>query len=253
MTSIGRPEAANRLTPDFMRKTALVAGILYLLTFISSIPAVFLLGPVLTDPNFVIGGSGAEPVRFGALLDIVNCLAAIGTAVALYAVMRRQNQGFAIGFVASRIFEAAVLMIGTVSHPVDRHVAATGCKRSRSIPARDHPAHARRRPRLVLRPGNRRPRAQRRPARLAHAPFRPGRSLIPVVGLIGAPLFASWIVGYILGITDGGSAWHAIGGRTDLRLGARDRSVHDVQGLPQGRTADGRGWPRLTDDGPTVL
>jgi hypothetical protein len=33
---------------------------------------------------------------------------------------------------------------------------------------------------------------------------------IPVLGLIGAPLFTSWIVGYIFGITDGASAWHAI-------------------------------------------
>ena len=46
---------------DSMRKTALVAGILYLLTFISSIPAVFLQGPVLNDPNFIIGSVSAEP------------------------------------------------------------------------------------------------------------------------------------------------------------------------------------------------
>ena len=51
-----------------MRKTALVAGVLYLLTFVSSIPAVFLLGPVLTDPNFIIGGIGAEQVRLAPSL-----------------------------------------------------------------------------------------------------------------------------------------------------------------------------------------
>jgi hypothetical protein len=34
---------------------------------------------------------------------------------------------------------------------------------------------------------------------------------IPIVGLIGAPLFTSWIIGYILGITDAGSPWHVIG------------------------------------------
>ena len=76
-----------------MRKTALVAGVLYLLTFISSIPAVFLQSPVLNDPNFIIGGAGADTqVRLGALFDIVNSLTAIGTAVALYAVIKRQNQ-----------------------------------------------------------------------------------------------------------------------------------------------------------------
>ena len=64
---------------------------------------------------------------------------------------------------------------------------------------------------------------------------------IPVLGLIGAPLFAAWVVGYILGITDGGSAWHAIAVAPDLLLGAVDRPVDDLQGLPQGRTADDRG------------
>ena len=100
---------------DSMRKTALVAGVLYLLTFISSIPAVFLQSPVLNDPNFIISSVGTEQVRFGALLDIVNSLTAIGTAVALYAVIKRQNQGFAIGFVSSRLFEGTVLMIGVIS------------------------------------------------------------------------------------------------------------------------------------------
>ncbi len=101
---------------DSMRKTALVAGVLYLLTFISSIPAVFLQGPVLNDPNFIIGSVGPNTqVRLGALFDIVNSLTAIGTAVALYAVIKRQNQGFAIGFVSSRLFEGTVLMIGVIS------------------------------------------------------------------------------------------------------------------------------------------
>ena len=64
-----------------MRKTALVAGVLYLLTFLSSIPAVFLQSSVLNDPSFIISSVSAEPVRIGALFDIVNSLTAFGTAV----------------------------------------------------------------------------------------------------------------------------------------------------------------------------
>ena len=105
MTSNERPPDSGRLTLSSMRRTALVAGVLYLITFASSIPAVFLLGPVLTDPNFIIGGVGGDQVRLGALFDIVNCLTAIGTAVALYSVVRRQHEGAAIGFVGSRLFE----------------------------------------------------------------------------------------------------------------------------------------------------
>ena len=64
MTSNERPPDSGRLTLSSMRRTALVAGVLYLITFVSSIPAVFLLGPVLTDPNFIIGG--AAPTRYAS-------------------------------------------------------------------------------------------------------------------------------------------------------------------------------------------
>ncbi len=113
MADARAPRAKARL--DTFRKTALVAGILYLVTFASSIPAVFLQDPVLTSPDYILGGGADGQVRLGALLDIVNCLAAIGTAVALYSVVRRQHEGFAIGFVASRVFEAAILFIGIVN------------------------------------------------------------------------------------------------------------------------------------------
>jgi len=210
MTSHARTSESNRQTLAFMRRTALVAGVLYLITFASSIPAVFLLGPVLNDPTFIIGGVGAGSVRLGALFDIVNCLAAIGTAVALYAVMRRQHQGFAIGFVASRLFEAAVLMIGTVSIlsiVTLQQPGASGAEASilvtiqrAFVSVRDWS--------FALGTGV--------PALNAFLlgwlmyQSRLVPRAIPVLGLIGAPLFTSWIVGYILGVTDGGSAWHAI-------------------------------------------
>ncbi|MEA2651424.1 MAG: hypothetical protein QOI85_1145, partial [Chloroflexota bacterium] len=88
MTRNERASTDTRPSMSAMRKTALVAGVLYLLTFISSIPAVFLQGPVLNDPNFIIGSADLNTqVRLGALFDIVNSLTAIGTAVALYAVI----------------------------------------------------------------------------------------------------------------------------------------------------------------------
>lgn len=114
MASLART-ARPRAPMSPLRKTALVAGVLYLATFLSSIPAVFLQGPVFDNPNFILGGGGSDTlVRFGAVLDIVNGLTAIGTAVALYSVVKLQHEGMAIGFVASRLFEAATLFIGIV-------------------------------------------------------------------------------------------------------------------------------------------
>jgi hypothetical protein len=101
---------------DSMRKTALVAGLLYLITFIAGIPpAAFLLGPVLDNPNYIVSSGADSQVLFGAFLDLVNALACIGTAVALYSVVKRQHEGVALGFVTTRMFEAAIIVIGVIS------------------------------------------------------------------------------------------------------------------------------------------
>jgi Domain of unknown function (DUF4386) len=104
--------ADRKLDPT--RKTSLVAGILYLVTFVSSIPAVFLLGPVLNNPNYIINGGANIQVISGACLDLVNAFAAIGTAVALFWVVKRQNESFALGFVATRLVEGTTVIIGVV-------------------------------------------------------------------------------------------------------------------------------------------
>jgi hypothetical protein len=194
-----------------MRKTAFVAGILYLLTFISSIPAVFLQAPVLDDPSFITSSASAELVRLGALFDIVNSLTAIGTALALYAVIRRQSQSFAIGFVSSRLFEATILMIGVVSIlsiVTLQQPGATGAEASLLLAVQETLVTVRNWA-FVLGTGV--------PALNAFLlgwlmyKSRLVPRAIPVIGLIGAPLFTSWIIGYVLGVTEAGTAWHAIG------------------------------------------
>lgn len=105
----------TRAPMDPLRKTALVAGVFYLLTFAASIPAVPILGPVLNDPGYVVGPGADTRVLVGCLLDLINAFACVGTAVALFPVVKRQSEGLALGFVTSRLFEAAVIVIGVVS------------------------------------------------------------------------------------------------------------------------------------------
>ena len=97
-----------------MRKTAFLAGVLYLITFISSIPAVFLLEPVLKHSHYIVGSGTDSRVLFGCLLDITNAIACIGTAVVLFPVVKRQNESIALGFVTARVLEAATIVIGVV-------------------------------------------------------------------------------------------------------------------------------------------
>jgi Domain of unknown function (DUF4386) len=195
-----------------MRKTAFVAGVLYLLTFLSSIPAVFLQAPVLNDPNFIIGGAGLDTqVRLGALFDIVNSLTAIGTAVALYAVIRRQSPSFAIGFVSSRLFEGTVLMIGVISIlsiVTLQQPGATGAEATLLVSIQ-HTLVTVRNWTFVLGTGVPALNAVMLGWIMYKSRLVP--RAIPTLGLIGAPLFTSWIIGYILGVTEAGTTWHALG------------------------------------------
>ena len=84
------------------------------MTFLFSIPAVFLYGPVLSDPAYILSAGADSQVLLGALFDLITALACIGTAVALYPMIKRQSEAASIGFVATRIFEAAVIVIGVV-------------------------------------------------------------------------------------------------------------------------------------------
>lgn len=101
--------------PDPTRNNARAAGIFYLLTFASSIPALLLIGPVLHHSDYITSTGSDTRVLWGCLLDTVNAVTAVGSAVALFPVLRRRNESMALGFVTSRMFEAAVIMIGVVS------------------------------------------------------------------------------------------------------------------------------------------
>jgi hypothetical protein len=96
------------MTP--LRKTALVAGVLYLLTFVS-IPTLALYGSV-NDPNYILGPGPDTAVLFGGVLEVIVALAGIGTAVALYPVLKRQDEWAALGLVGSRVLEAAGILAG---------------------------------------------------------------------------------------------------------------------------------------------
>src|SRR5436309_5427342 len=98
----------SRMSP--LRKTALAAGLLYLLTFVS-IPTLALYGAI-HDPNYIIGSGPDTSVLIGAVLEIIVALAGIGTAVALYPVLKKQNEGVALGFVGSRVLEASTIFAG---------------------------------------------------------------------------------------------------------------------------------------------
>jgi hypothetical protein len=100
---------------DSTRKATLAAGLFYIGTFVFSIPALGLYKGVLDDPSFVLGAGSDQGVLWGGLIEVLTALTGIGTAVALYPVLKRYAPSRAVGFVASRTLEAATIVTGVLA------------------------------------------------------------------------------------------------------------------------------------------
>jgi hypothetical protein len=96
-------------TVDY-RAHARAAGLLYLLTFVS-IPTLFLYASV-RDTNYLLTTGSDTAVLVGGVLEFIVALACIGTAVALYPVLKRQNESVAMGFIGVRVLEGATIVAG---------------------------------------------------------------------------------------------------------------------------------------------
>src|SRR5690242_8989228 len=92
------------------RKISLAAGILYLLTFVS-IPSIVFYSQV-KSANYITGAGPDAPAIIGGILEIIVALAGIGTAIALFPVLKRQNESFALGLVAARVLESGTIFVG---------------------------------------------------------------------------------------------------------------------------------------------
>ena len=97
------------------QRNARIFGVLFVLTFLTSIPAAFLFLPVLDDPAGYIAGGGTDTqIYLGAFLEFLLIIANVGTAVVLYPIARRQNEILAIGYVAARIIECVFIAAGLI-------------------------------------------------------------------------------------------------------------------------------------------
>ena len=98
------------------RKTAVVAGVCYLLTEVTAIGGMLLYGPVLGNPQFIVSTSADDTgVRLGAFLEVLLAIVVVGGAVTLYPIIKRQQESFALGYVAGRLAEATIIAVGAIS------------------------------------------------------------------------------------------------------------------------------------------
>lgn len=195
-----------------LRKTAFVAGLLYLITYLA-IPTVALYGPVLSDPGFIASAGNDTGVLWGAVLELIVAFANVGTGVVLFTVLKRQNEAVALGFVTSRLFEAAIIVVGIIS----LLTIVTLRQEASAIPGADAASLLTIGLSLVaihdwtfligqtLLPGI-------NALLLGSLMYRSGLvpRIIPLMGLVGGPLMISSAIGQVVGINEQYSAWSAI-------------------------------------------
>jgi hypothetical protein len=98
------------------QKRARWFGVLYLITFVTSIPALLLFQPVLDDPVGYIAGAGHDKrILFGAFLELLLIIANIGTAVVIVPIMWRRYKELSIGYVTARLFECTFILAGVLA------------------------------------------------------------------------------------------------------------------------------------------
>jgi hypothetical protein len=191
------------------RKTALAGGIFYLLTFLGSIPAAIAVAPAL-DPSYITGAGADTQVAFGAVLELINVLSCFGCAVALFSVVRRVHEGLAVGYLATRLFEAATITIGVVailSITTLRQEVAAGADAAAVTPVA-HALAAIRNWAMTIGPNMAGFNALMLGTALYKARLVP--RWLPGLGIAGAPILVTFVIAQILGFHVVGTIWHAI-------------------------------------------
>src|SRR3984893_17635387 len=113
VTTITRPTGGVQVKST--RTIARIVGVLFILTFITSIAGAFAYGPVLTDPHYVTGGGADTRVLLGAFLELLLIITNMGCAVVLFPLLKRQNETIALGYVVARLIECTLILVGILS------------------------------------------------------------------------------------------------------------------------------------------
>jgi hypothetical protein len=192
------------------RKTALAGGLLYLVTFIGSIPAGILVLPAINDPNYVTSAGNDQQLAIALVFELVNVFGCIGCAVALFSVVRRVHEGLAIGYVTTRLFEAATITVGVISllalTSLREQAAASGDPETfvpvagALVAVRDWA--------MTIGPNIAGFNALMLGTALYRARLVP--RALPALGIVGAPILTSYVIANILGLTGPGTLFQGI-------------------------------------------
>jgi hypothetical protein len=97
------------------KKAARIAGALFLTAMVTSLFGGGLLESILNAPDYLVSVSAnTTQVLIGMSLELINGIAVVGIAVALFPILKRQDEGIALGYVGFRVIESVFCIIGAV-------------------------------------------------------------------------------------------------------------------------------------------
>jgi Domain of unknown function (DUF4386) len=199
------------MTDASTQRLARIAGVLFIITFLTAIPAALLYEPLLGDPAYIVSGGADTQALLGAFLELLLIVANLGTALALFPILKRQSEGLALGYVIARVVECTFIAVGLLSVIAivtlrqDAAGADTGSLLAvgRSLVA-IHDATFLLGPGFVVGIGN--------GLLLGYLMYRSG--LVPrrmaMLGLVGGPLVCASGIAVLFGVIEPGSGWQIV-------------------------------------------
>src|SRR5437870_6594647 len=96
------------------RTTARIAGALFILATVTSILSLPVLEPINASNYLVSVSANGNQMATGVLLVFIAALAAPSIAISMYPVLRRYNDGLALGAVGFRLIEGVLIAAGAL-------------------------------------------------------------------------------------------------------------------------------------------
>jgi hypothetical protein len=110
-----KPTLNRQTAPDPTRRAATIVGWLFIVTYVTSISAKIGFYPPLFDGNYVTGAGEDSRVLWGAFAECILIIANIGTATALYTVVKHRYPNLGLSFIAARIMESVFIGVGILA------------------------------------------------------------------------------------------------------------------------------------------
>lgn len=211
LTATPATHGAVSMSP--VRKLAIAAGVCFLITHVTSVPAPLLYAPILNRADYILGSGPDTRVLLAVLLDVLCALGIVGTSVALFPVVKRQHEGIALGYVGLRTLEAGIIACGVLPLltvvTLRQQLAGTAGADSATLVTVGKALVAFHNWTVVLGPGLVCP---ANTVLMAYLMYRSGLvpRFIPMLGLIGAPLVFAYNTALLFGLAAYIPAWVAI-------------------------------------------